>query len=504
MKAIIKTPTKAYLENYTQNDLDRLTKALSYTNTSKLLQYRKVQKSKWFKDNNPVEWQARLDSLKDYHHTLLFSDSEGVYFYAGSVPYLIERGLLAKSDVSNAILYPVPKPMTWKTAPKHELYPYQRQMVDALKIEKHGAAVSCTGSGKSLGIMTLTKELGLRTVIVVPSQSIFGELLPLAEKLFGKDKVGAFGDGKKKLGKQITIAIARSLSNVKENSPEWKELVKTQVFIGDEGHLLPAETLASVCHGVFADVPYRFFFTGTHARGDGSLKLLQAITGKVVFEFSTEEAVKGGYICNHEFKIVKVSNHNPKFYSPDPLRLKRELFLKNPFIEDFIVKMAGMAFTEKNQKSLVLVEETSQIARLVKKFKENNIPVLYAHSDKSKKDLLKIGLEPVNNTEQVEKFNKGECAVLIGTSCIGTGTNIHSQNFTYNFQGGSSEVKTRQGAVGRSVRKLTGTEYEKFHPPKNKCIIFDFDVADSEKLKKMLEQRIECYKDSGTPIQFIG
>jgi len=181
--------------------------------------------------------------------------------------------------------------------------------------------------------------------------------------------------------------------------------------------------------------------------------------------------------------------------------MKRAHFLRNSNIANFIVRLVNSVYTSKNEKTLVLVEELGQIADIIKLL---NVPYAYAHSGTNKKELEKLGLKSVDVQEEVEKFNKGEVAVLIGTSCISTGTNIYPVHHCVNWQGGSSEIKTKQGAVGRSVRKLTGSAYEQFHPPKNKAVLWDFDVHNVSTMTQQLKNRIRYYKHSGTPIKEIG
>jgi hypothetical protein len=105
--------------------------------------------------------------------------------------------------------------------------------------------------------------------------------------------------------------------------------------------------------------------------------------------------------------------------------------------------------------------------------------------------------------EAVEKFNNGSVKVLIGTSCISTGTNIYPTHHTVNWQGGTSEIRTKQGAVGRSVRKLEISKYADKHPPKTKAIIYDFYVKGVEVMIRHLKTRIEFYKSSGTMIEYL-
>ncbi len=354
-------------------------------------------------------------------------------------------------------------------------------------------------SGKSAIVLKLCREMGLNTCIVVPSKSIFEELLDKFEYHFGKGKVGALGAGKRRLDKKFTIAIADSLVNLKEGTEEYKFFSELEVFIADESHTLPSETLEQVCHGVLSRIPYRFFLSGTQTRNDGSIPLLQSIIGKTVSTLTTEEAIKGGFICPHEFRIVSVETSNPSFESSEPLEMKREHFLKNKNIAQFSARLANAMGAQK-QGTLILVEELSQIAMLTPLL---NVPYVVAHSEKRKERLVELGLEKVDNFESVEKFNKGEVLVLIGTSCIATGTNIFPCHSVVNWMGGSSPIKTKQGAVGRAVRFGHSNPWASKCLPKNNAIIYDFDIEDNWVMSRHLESRIDCYKESGTAIKYV-
>lgn len=213
-------------------------------------------------------------------------------------------------------------------------------------------------------LLKLSRELGLNACVVVPSKSIFEELLENFEHHLGKGNVGALGDGKRRLDKKITIAIADSLVNLKPGTGEYDFFANLDVFLADESHTLPSETLEQVCHGVFANVPYRFFFSGTQTRNDGAIPLLQSIIGKTVCELSTAEAVQKGYICPHDFRIVSVESSNSSFESSDALQMKRAHFLNNKNIASFSAKLAN-AMGAQGKGTLILVEELSQIATLV-------------------------------------------------------------------------------------------------------------------------------------------
>src|ERR1700688_186742 len=437
MKLIISSPIKAYLESYTEEELSYLRKILTYTNTSVSHQIKRHHSNFFWKSRNFETWQAHLEILqKELKKTLVFEEDSKFYIRPGSIPYLKNLNV----EVKNSIVYPEPKKFPWKNPPKFTLYPYQEESWQRLLQEKHGNVSLCTGSGKSLVIIKLSRELGLNTCIVVPSKSIFEELLEKFEYYFGKGNVGTFGAGKKKLDKKFIIAIADSLVNLKPDTKEYEYFSKLDVLIADESHTLPSETLEQVCHGVLGSVPWRFFLSATQERNDGSLALLRSIIGKTVCSLTTSEAVRQGFVCPHEFRIISVESSNPSFNSSDALALKRAHFLNNRNIASFSARLAN-AMSSQGKGTLILVEELSQISMLVPMLK---VPFAIAHSEKRKDRLEELGIDKVENAESVEKFNKGDVKVLIGTSCIATGTNIFPCHNVVNFCGGSSPIKTKQ------------------------------------------------------------
>lgn len=497
MRFKIVSPTKALVLDATANELDELRKELTYTNTAKQQLVKRHYNNKWLRSKNQDVWEARLEELKkDVKKTLVFEDSDGIYVRPGSLHYLA----VAPGSIENTVVYPTPKKIAWAKKLPFDLHPYQEISVEKLLEIMHGNVELCTGSGKSAILLKLCRETGFRCAIVAPSKSIFLELLANFEYYLGKDKVGAFGAGRKKIGKRITICIDDSLANVEKGTPEWDFFSKLDMLCVDESHTWGADTLENLCNNIFADVPYRFFMSATQTRGDGAEKLLQSIIGKTVHTLTTSEAILGGFICPHDFTIVDIESSNPNFNSADPLEMKRIHFLNNRNIAAFIAKLANAEATTHRRQTLVLVEELNQISMLIKLLK---VPYAYAHSDTNKVRLTSIGLEKVDVKEAVERFNKNEVQVLVGTGCIATGTNIYPTHNTFNWIGGASEIKTKQGPVGRSVRLAKHNPYFEKCTPKLLSRIFDFNVSDIYVMTRHLMDRIICYRESGTEIRRI-
>lgn len=491
MNIKIINPSKAYIQS-TPQVIEKIEKDFSYKKTSIQVQIEKHNKKYWLKQKDPDAWEAQKRQLAaQLNHTLVFKDKGGYWIRPGLIPYLktyIEH-------ISSEIAYPTPKPIPWAKTPEFEPYPYQSLSMNELLKQKHGCISLPTGCGKSFITQLIARNTGFDTVVVTPSESIFNELLNGFTQLLGKNYVGGFGDGKKEITKKITIAISKSLTNLKEGTPAYDFFASKQMMIVDESHTFAAETLEDVAHGVLANVPYRFFLSATQTRGDGTEKLLNSIIGKCVFEMSIREAMDQGYLCPLKFTILKTFTPSTVNKS-DKIENKREHFLYNPEIGKTAALIANTKWENRQESTLILVEELRQIKMLKDLLR---VPFGYVHSA-ARKDAAQYGLEPVDSQEQVDRFNRGEIKVLIGTKAIATGTNLYPTHNVINWVGGSSEIITKQGAMGRSTRKLEISKYKHLHKHKPFSMVYDFDVTNNITLHNQLLKRIAWYKEASDEV----
>lgn len=495
IKISINHPTLAKAEISCPDIAENFEKFLSFKNTSAEYLLKAHLNNLSWKYSNHKSWLNKLKILQNQvnQSVLVSKQDNGIFFIRpGFIDYLSQH---FECDVSNNIIYPTPKPRPWYCPLPVELYPYQKEAIEKLLGVKHGAVELFTGAGKSYIILSLAQKLGLKTIVTTPSISIFEELLALFKKHLGPSSIGALGGGKKILNKNIIIAVADSLTTLKPDSEQYKQLANFDVLICDESHTLPAHTLENVCHGILKNIPYRFFLSGTQIRNDGTTKMLHSIIGKIVLTMLTKDGIKNSYICPHQFNIVKLkTTFFGSTYDKNALTSKRNHFLYNTNIANFIANLIKTVIPKKQQ-VLVLVDEIKQIEILMPLLE--NIPGI--------KTAVATGTKEYGKpSEAVEKFNLGQANVLIGTACIATGTNIYPTHHTINWQGGSSEIKTKQGAVGRSVRLLEKSKYAHLHTPKPIVNIWDFDVVDAEQIRYQLYNRIKFYKDSGVPINWIN
>jgi len=494
MEIIIKNPSVAHVSGTTE-ELSRLESQFRYKDGVVENNMTRLRNNQWFRRNNPSGYEAAYEDLKDklWTNVVRFEDGQWI-IRPGSIPFIVGLQYTVKTEV----IYPKASPIKWAKPLEFQPYYYQAASVDGLIEERHGHIDLSTGLGKSNVLLMVTQRLGLKTVIVTPSQSIFCELLDLFETYLGKNKVGGFGDGKKDITKQVTVAISKSIAMIKKDTPAYKFFKEKEVIAVDEAHSFSSDTLSDACHGVLYNVPYRFFVSGTQIRSTGQ-KLHDSIIGKCVYKMTIKQGIEGKFLCPLKFKIINTFSPSARKIK-DPMEVKRVHFLRNKEIAKIAAKIANASWSMKQESTLILVEELSQIKMLKDLL---TVPFTYVHSG-SKKDAAEEGLEKVNAQDEIERFNSGQVRVLIGTRSVSTGVNFYPTHNTINWAGGSSEIVTKQGTMGRSTRKLEISKYRQFHKPKPHSLIYDFDVKGHHILENHLKKRIEYYEETGETVKIVG
>jgi superfamily II DNA or RNA helicase len=503
MKIKIVNPIKAYISEYKSSELENIKKELTYSNTSVSFNLKKLSSQTWFKKNHYDKWLERYNELKSQlKNTLVYSDYNGTYIRAGAI------NLLKNVDFTteNLIEYPKQSKYEWKTLLPFEPYYYQKEAVQKLIENKHAAISLPTGAGKTACLLMATQQMGLKTAIVVPTKGIFLEVFEAFQTHFGKDMVGAFGNGKKDIEKPITVCIGKSVSMVKKGTKEATFFSEKELFLADECHLLAAAELEKIAHQTLAFAPYRFFLSGTQTRGDGAVLLLKSITGPLVYSMSTKEAIENGFLSPLEFRIVSVPPEKVDFDSKDASKMKEKHILYNKNIIKKAAQIANSVATSLNENVLILVEEIEQMALVAK---ELTVPYVYTHGNTYKnEELASLSLSKTNLEEVLEKFHKriDGTMVLIGTENISIGVNTFAHH-GINLQAGASEIGTKQGIIGRMVRITHKSKYAQFHKEKKVARIWDFRITPAvnrlgrkynyEILERHLQKRIGFYKETG-------
>lgn len=512
-RVVVTEPTKARILNVDPVDIDRLKASLTYTDEKIRFELQRLKRSSWYAEQHGYDaWQEKVNDLKSQvKKCLLFADEQGLWTYSG----LAEKaaGLLS-TTVENRVVYPDDGALGWDKKPEFEMYPYQKTSMERLQAVKHGGVEIGTGLGKSFIILNLVKELGMRTVIMAPSTDIARRLYEDCQIAFGKKYVGLYGDGKKEFKKLITVAIAQSLTRCEEDSDAWRHLSRAKVFVADESHQCAAKTLAKVCFGLMASVPYRFFFSATQLRTDGLDLLLEAIVGPIVYTMTVREGIDQGFLAKLQFAMLLLHS-NSAFESADANEMTREHLYYNDSVYTQIGDMINNFVEQYDQQVLVLVEEVEQFTKL---YPHLRVPAKFAHGGltatayhqngkvktQGNKDKVPETFHKSDPSRFVKEFNAGEFPVLVGTSCVSTGTDIKANEVTVNLQGGKSLIAVMQGPSGRSTRLFEykpGRKWRRTPGKKTSCTVIDVDVANIDITHKHARERAKIYDSIYGPVR---
>jgi superfamily II DNA or RNA helicase len=500
MKLILKTPVKLQLPlEWVGTKVEQdLRKELRYEDLSATHEWKRWKEIQKADDKRPgTHWFVRKEGRKVLDEKVeelnsqrikeaVFLDKSGrLYTYSG-----LARSLSKKYGLPIAREYKLPEPqiLGWDRPPP-PLRPYQKEAVELLLAETHAGVSLATGMGKTLCIAEILRRIGTTGVVVVPTLSIATQMYADFCTWFGKGKIGRFYGGKKESSKRFVIAVSKSLTAVEPGSREESELKSKDVVCGDECHLLPAETLSKVILRLLSKAPYRFFFSGTHIRSDGLDTVLEGITGPVVMSMDVADGVRGGFLSAPRFIQYKVSSRE-NFYATDSIKMNRRHLHRNPVVYTHVVALVKKAI-EKKKRPLILLEEISQFPYLAEL---SGFKLGFAHGGLDAKMKTKIPeiywkSDPL---ETVKAFDAGELDILVGTQCIGTGTDIKTADFIVDLVGLASEVRIRQN-VGRGTRRS---------PTKDSFVYIDYDIHNIKVLSRHAEKRRSIFESIG-PVRVI-
>lgn len=463
MKCILVSPTRIdiVLEN---ENIEELRKHLTYENKSVAYERSRLEQNySWMTRKFGVKqyYNKRKELLEEETKSLLFKDAKTYWTHSGLLPFLKQKYHV---KVFGGIEYPSSKTLLWNQKPSYELRPFQKEAVKILLEQKHGGVEIATGLGKTLIALHLVKELGLPTIILTPSISIAEQFYSQFLHHFGPRYVGGYFGKLKNAKKLITIAVAQSLRRLKSSSPLWKSFEQKKVFIADESHMYAAKTLAEICLGVLKKAPYRFFFSATQMRNDGTELVLEALTNQIFMKIDVKEGIRQGYLSRPEFYMFQIPSDKWS-KTNDPNELTRDHLYYNPLVYQKAVQCIERFLGQKKQ-VLVLIDEIRQFQMLYPLLKHHNPLFAYGGASKEVLEYLPTQYHQSNVTALVNEFNAGSNPLLIGTGCIGMGTDLPPVDAIIFLQGNRSEILVRQ-AVGRGTRKT---------PTKDHFYFIDFDV----------------------------
>lgn len=444
--------------------VDFVKKNLSYTDKAKQFQLKRMAKNPWLR-TSPA-YLALQQEVKGqvYSHSgnILTIPSGFSDMFIENFPN--ENYTDFRKETGKKLSFP------WVNKP-FDLRPYQAEVVDILlaPTRYRGIVNFATGLGKTLTAIHLIKRYKKNTLIVCPSDSVAKQFYTQCENAFGKDVVGFYGAGKKKIN-DITIGIAASITR---NTDDFKN-ADFGMVIFDEIHHIAADTFYNIAEAV-SGVGKIFGLTATDYRSDGKDIMITAGCGPVVSRKDVKWGITNGYLADPYF-IIKQVNTGGKDFKDNKIKNYKEHILNNSIMKDLIYKDA-LNMINAGRSVLVLVDEVAHGEELSKLL---GIP-------------FATGLDNKSN-DYVDSLNQGKIKGLVGTDGrIGEGTDTQNVDVLIlaNFVASRGPVIQ---AVGRSLRKTA---------KKDKCIVIDYIPLGSEQLTRHGWNRVDYYRDITDKIKII-
>jgi superfamily II DNA or RNA helicase len=174
---------------------------------------------------------------------------------------------------------------------------YQRRALDAwTRADHRGVVILPTGAGKTVLALKGIEEMGMATLIIVPTLVLVDQWRREFEKAFNLE-VGVLGGGRSEI-RALTVATYDSASL---RAPQIGNLFSTLVF--DEVHHLPASSYRRI--GLMFSAPNRLGLTATLSRDDGARVALMDLVGEVVFEMGVDD-LAGTHLSEYSIQTMRV------------------------------------------------------------------------------------------------------------------------------------------------------------------------------------------------------
>ncbi len=196
-----------------------------------------------------------------------------------------------------------------------KLREHQEKILDVISRKDLGVIVAPPGSGKTIVSLKIISDKKLPALIITHRKQIAEQWIERIETFLGipNNEIGKIGQGKNRIGKQITVAMIQSLSKELEKTDGIVNSKTFGTIIIDECHHIPAETFRSTisklpCH-------YLYGLTATPFRKYNDGKLIFIHLGEIISEIKPEEISKASQakiiIRNTELDIPFNSKTDP-------------------------------------------------------------------------------------------------------------------------------------------------------------------------------------------------
>ncbi len=330
-----------------------------------------------------------------------------------------------------------------------ELRGYQKESVQAAIDKKVGILYLGTSAGKTFISAEIIKRLNRRTLFLVNRIELVRQTKDEYEKYLGV-KIGTMTEGEIDTKHQITIASIQTLDAILKRQNETSKQLRLffhniTLVIYDEAQNLTDSGMYGNISKCLTNNDYFIGLSGSPWRNDGSTLELNSLCGFPIYEYSTKDLERDGWITP------------TKCYFIDYETKGEDKGLKYPDVySDFIVHgekrnsiISNIANQNRKKKKILVLTKRVEHAQILGDLIEGSVVITGSSEKKFRKQAFK-------------DFKEKEGIVLVGSLKIfSAGIDVPNLDILINATGHKSSVDSIQ-TVGRLKRKAEGKAYGYF------------------------------------------
>ncbi len=302
---------------------------------------------------------------------------------------------------------------------------HQDAAIEASAKKDIGVIVAPPGSGKTVVGLKIIAEKQQPALIVVHRKQLAEQWIERIETFLGipKTQIGKIGQGKNKIGKQITIATIQSLTKEIEKS-EVTILNSFGTIIIDECHHIPAETYNSTISKF--NSYYLYGLTATPFRKYNDGKLIFIHLGDIISELKPQDIGNA--------KQAKIIVRNTELDVPFNSKIDKFETLSKILVHDSTrnkLILADVNNELKSGKKVILITERKDHIESLNQYLKQSYETIALSGEDSE----------TNRKAKWDALKKGNYQVLITTGqFFGEGTDLHNAQclflvYPFSFEG---------------------------------------------------------------------
>ena len=363
--------------------------------------------------------------------------------------------------------------LRWNNKPFEPRY-YQKDVIEKAVSAARGVVESAVGTGKSLMMAYIIKQLSVNSLIIVPSRGLLEQMYQDLKMWFGAKNVDMVNSAKVKSGKAlkpIRITTIQTVASLVKTNDEGGLLGDIDALFMDEFHHAGSSSYTTLLESI-NNIYYRYGFTGTFIRNDSKSLDMFGVLSNRIYHYPAFQAITEGFLTP-----LRVNRYN--LHGKAHKQYQKEYDLNYCGSREILKQILSIVENNKGQ-VLILVDKKEKSGNKIKDYLWcHGIIADYINGDNKKEEIY----------EAILRFNDKENRVLIGSKVIGEGIDIRSTDHLINAQGGKSEISLVQ-AVGRAIR---------LYPGKAIATVHDFNFANTNYLQKHYKMRLNIYDRNFEP-----